>query len=129
MVSAEDVYGFLDLPFEKIYLCPECGKDESILEIIPKKRIVGCTVCGETFSLDDNYICPICKAKLIFSEKSQKFECVSCGNAISPQRFAKPKDNWLINEFGKGWEKVTPDGQHRNAPPLPDVGIYPNPYR
>ena len=132
-VDPEDVYEFLDLPFEKIYHCPECGyhedKNVGVLVMIPERKIMGCNTCGATFSLVDNYICPICRFELKFGIKSQKFECASCGNSISPHRFAKPKDNWISNEFGKGWEKVTPDGQHRNAPPMSDVGIYPNPYR
>lgn len=125
-IDPEDVHEFLNLPFEKIYHCPECNGS---LEIDSKKRIMRCTSCNEKFSLDDNYICPICKSKLRYKAKTEKLVCKSCGNAISPHRFAKPKDNWLRNEFGDGWEKVTPKGEHHNAPPLPDLGIYPNPYR
>lgn len=125
-INAEDVDEFLNLPFEKIYLCPEC---DGSLEIISQKSIMRCISCNETFSLNDDYICPICKHDLKYSKVAEKLECVFCKEAFSPQRFAKPKDNWLTNEVGKGWEKVTPDGYHHNAPPLPDVGIYPNPYR
>ena len=125
-IDKEDVHDLLNLPFEKVYHCPECGGN---IVVESEQMVMKCIDCQSVFKLDENYICPICSNGLVFDKESEKLICSSCVSAFSPHRFAKPKDNWLVNEIGEGWEAVTPDGHHHNASPLPDIGIYPNPYR
>lgn len=132
-VDKNDADEFMNLPFEKIYRCPEIRPDKTScrgkLIVRADKRIMECSLCRSVFNLDDNYICPMCDGKLIFDESSEKFHCALCSLTISPHRFARPKDNRLINEVGDSWERVTPKGIHHYAPPLPHSDIYPNPYR
>ena len=125
-IEKEDVHELLNLPFEKVYHCPECGGN---IVVEPEQMVMKCFDCHSVFKLDENYICPICNNELFFDKESEKLICSSCGLTFSPQRFAKPHNNWLSNEVGDGWEKVTPDGKHHNASPLPKSDIYPNPYR
>ena len=125
-IESEDVFELLNLPFKKIYFCPECGGN---LIVCAEKSIMKCDSCDTIFDLNDNYICPICNYPILFDKKTEKLCCTSCKESFSPHRFAKPKNNWLVNEVGEGWEKVTPNGYHHNASPLPKVDIYPNPYR
>lgn len=125
-IDKEDVHELLNLPFEKVYHCPECGGN---IVVESEQMVMKCLDCHSEFKLDDNYICPICNNRLLFDKESEKLTCNSCKLTLPPHRFAKPKDNWLSNEVGDGWEKVTPDGKHHNASPLPKSDIYPNPYR
>ena len=121
-----DAETLLNLPFEKIYRCPEC---RSTVTVSAEKQCMLCSECGAEFSLDDNYLCPLCGERLAFDAEAGALVCGACEFAASPQRFAKPKNNRLVNEIGQCFEAVSPTGYHLETTPLPDVRIYPNPVR
>lgn len=124
IIDEEDADEFMHLPMDKIYRCPEGEREvfgcRGNLVIKADKRIMECDKCHAVFSLDEEYLCPLCEedTPLTFDEKTEKFHCASCGLDIDPQRFARPKDNW-IGVFHKGWAKVTPRGVHHHDVPPP----------